>query len=68
MSSPSLRRSIRYLHIAAAAALGVYLYSPLIDTTWAARVLQIGVFPGMAASGLAMWQQPRLRRWLGGRG
>jgi high-affinity Fe2+/Pb2+ permease len=66
MSSASLRRSVRYVHIAAAIALGVYLYSPLIDATWAARVLQAGVFPAMAASGLVMWQQARLRRWLGG--
>lgn len=68
MSSVSLRRAVRLLHITAACALGTYLYSPLIDVTWAARVLQIGVFPAMALSGLAMWQQARLRRWLGGRG
>ena len=68
MSSASLRCAVRLLHIAAACALGTYLYSPLIDATWAARVLQIGVFPAMALSGLAMWQQARLRRWLGGRG
>jgi high-affinity Fe2+/Pb2+ permease len=68
MSSASLRRAVRLLHVAAACALGTYLYSPLIDATWAARVLQIGVFPAMAVSGLAMWQQARLRRWLGARG
>lgn len=67
MSSASFRRAVRLLHIAAACALGTYLYSPLIDATWAARVLQIGVFPAMALSGVAMWQQARLRRWLGGR-
>jgi hypothetical protein len=68
MSSASLRRGVRLLHIAAACALGTYLYSPLIDATWAARVLQLGVFPAMAVSGLVMWQQARLRRWLGARG
>lgn len=68
MSSASLRRVVRLLHLAAACALGTYLYSPLIDATWAARVLQVGVFPAMAVSGLVMWQQARLRRWLGARG
>ena len=68
MSSGSLRRAVRLLHIAAACALGTYLYSPLIDAIWAARVLQIGVFPAMALSGVAMWQQARLRRLLGARG
>jgi hypothetical protein len=68
MSSASLRRVVRLLHVAAACALGTYLYSPLIDATWAARVLQVGVFPAMALSGLVMWQQARLRRWLGARG
>lgn len=68
MSSASLRRAVRLLHIAAACALGTYLYSPLIDATWAARVLQIGVFPAMAMSGIVMWQQARLRRLLGARG
>lgn len=68
MSSASLRRVVRLLHLAAACALGTYLYSPLIDATWAARVLQLGVFPAMAVSGLVMWQQARLRRWLGARG
>jgi hypothetical protein len=67
MSSASLRRAVRFLHIAAACALGTYLYSPLIDATWAARVLQIGVFPAMALSGVVMWQQARLRRWVAGR-
>ena len=67
MSSASLRRVVRLLHVAAACALGTYLYSPLIDATWAARALQVGVFPAMAVSGLVMWQQARLRRWLGAR-
>lgn len=67
-ASRSLRRLVRYLHLAAAVVLGAYLYSPLIDQTWAARVLQLGLFPALAASGLVMWQQTRLRRWLGGRG
>jgi hypothetical protein len=54
MSSASLRRVVRLLHVAAACALGTYLYSPLIDATWAARVLQVGVFPAMAVSGLVI--------------
>lgn len=68
MSSASMRRAVRLLHVAAAFALGTFLYSPLIDATWAARVLQVGVFPAMALSGVVMWQQARLRRLLAGRG
>lgn len=67
MPPAALRRVLRVLHLLTAAAIGTYLYSPLIDAAWAAAALQWGVFPLMAASGLAMWQQARLARALGGR-
>ena len=59
-----MRRTLRWTHIAAAVLIGTYLYSPWqANPVLAALVLYLA-FPLMALSGLAMWQQPRLRRWL----
>jgi hypothetical protein len=41
---------------------GTYLYSPLADSQWTLALLRYGVFPAMALSGIAIWQQGRLAR------
>lgn len=62
MSPVRLRQTFRWLHIAAAAIIGTYLYSPWsANPAFAAVTLWI-VFPAMALSGVAMWQQGRLAR------
>ncbi len=62
MKPATTRRALRWLHIVGAVVLGVYLYSP-----WAAQpvfeaVVLFGIVPALGASGVAMWQWPRLVR------
>lgn len=62
MSPMTLRRTLRWTHIATSAFIGTYLYSPWSsDPVFAATTLY-GVFPLMGLTGLAMWQQGRLAR------
>jgi hypothetical protein len=54
---------IRNLHLAASPFIGAFVYSGALraNDTFAA-VVQWGVFPLMAAGGLALWLSPRLAR------
>jgi hypothetical protein len=62
MTAARQRRLQRAMHLLAGVALLIYLYLP------AGRGLEDSirflVFPLLAASGIAMWQAPRLRRAL----
>ncbi len=59
-SPAALRRALRWLHLAAAAVIGTYLYSPWAgNAAFSALALWVA-FPAMALSGIAMWQQRRL--------
>lgn len=61
-----LRQTLRWAHIGEAAFLGIYIYSPLhADPLWT-DVARFGVFPLAGLSGVWMWQQARLTRWLRG--
>jgi hypothetical protein len=63
------RNFLRYLHIAIAVLIAGYLYSPSLQTNAAyAMLVQYGAFPLVAVSGLVMWQQSRIRKWVGGTG
>lgn len=64
MTLTTLRRTLRWVHIATAAIIGTYLYSPWSADPAFAAVTLYAVFPLMALSGVAMWQQARLARWL----
>ena len=66
MSAVQTRRILRGGHIVASGLLGTYLYSPWSsDPVFSAIVLFIA-FPAMAVSGLWMWNQGRINRWLKG--
>ena len=54
---------LRNLHLAASPFIGAFVYSGALraNDTFAA-VVQWGVFPLMAAGGLALWLSPRLAR------
>lgn len=57
----------RALHLAGSVVLGAYIYSPWgADPTFAA-VARFILLPLLAATGLAMWQYPRLAKLLRGR-
>ena len=64
MSAMMTRQVLRWGHIIASGLLGTYLYSPWSsDPVFSAIVLYVA-FPGMALSGLWMWNQGRIHRWL----
>lgn len=65
MTSLRFRQIARWSHIAASVAIGALLYSPLQDDATFRAVVAYGVFPLAGLTGIAMWQQGRLRRWLG---
>lgn len=60
MTPTTLRRTLRWVHIAAAAVIGTYLYSPWAGTAVLSIATLWIAFPAMAATGVLMWQQ----RWL----
>lgn len=65
MTPLRFRQITRWSHIIASFAIGALLYSPLQDNATFHAVVAYGVFPCAGLTGLAMWQQARLRRSLG---
>ncbi len=67
MSTASATRSrLRLLHIVTGIAIGTYVYSPWSDLIWFDLAIKAGVLPALAVTGVWMWQQGRIRRWLKG--
>ncbi|WP_375573166.1 hypothetical protein ABWH92_06330 [Ahrensia marina] len=64
MTASTLRRTLRWVHIATSLVIGTYLYSPWSSDPTFTAIALYGVFPLMGLSGLAMWQQGRLARLL----
>lgn len=57
----------RAVHIVAGLMLGAYVYVPLVGgpvPQFAAAAMQFVIFPAAVATGVLMWQLPRLRRLL----
>lgn len=66
MSNAQFRIFVRWAHIIEAAFIGAYLYSPWgANPVFSAIVLYI-MFPAMAISGVLMWQQPKVMKWVKG--
>jgi len=58
-----VRMILRWIHIAAGMFLVGYVYKFHVDAG-ATRVAQTVVVPTIAASGLWLWQQGRIVRWM----
>ena len=54
----------RIAHLMAAAVLILYLYTPLGSAPIFTALLQFLVVPLLVATGMLMWQMPRLRKLL----
>lgn len=68
MSNKQFRIVVCWAHIIEAAFIGTYLYSPWsANPIFSAIVLYI-IFPLMALSGIALWQQPRIMKVIKNRG
>jgi thiosulfate reductase cytochrome b subunit len=60
MTAAQQRKAQRIVHLVAALVLGGYLYAPLeAQLQGAVRFI---VVPLLVATGIAMWQAPRIRR------
>lgn len=64
MSNKQLRVNLRWTHIIIAVFIGVMLYSPLGTNDAYLALMRFGVFPLLALTGVAMWQQPKLGKLL----
>lgn len=67
MTPAVTRRALQWGHLAASGMIGTYLYSPWSSNPVFAGIFLYGVFPAMAVSGLWMWNQGRINRWLKGK-
>ena len=64
ISNKRVRDIQRAVHLLGGLLLAAYLYTPLRELPALLAVLQFVVVPVIMASGVAMWQGPRLRRRL----
>jgi len=62
MQLSRIRTIVRWIHLSAAALIGVSVYSPWASDPVFASVLKFAVFPLLGLTGLVLWQQARLRR------
>jgi hypothetical protein len=64
MNNKYLRNAIRIIHLTAAATFGLYFYSPIAGNETLRLVIQFVTLPGIAMTGLALWQQAYLNKLL----
>ncbi|MEO1665890.1 MAG: hypothetical protein AAFU54_14735 [Chloroflexota bacterium] len=65
MSNKQFRTVIRWFHIIGSGFFGAYLYSSTLATNSVFyAIVAYVVFPLMAISGVALWQQPKLMKLL----
>jgi hypothetical protein len=63
-----VREVQRAVHLAGGLLTAAYVYTPLQEQAAFDLLVKVVVLPVVAAAGMAMWQLPRLRRLLRGRG
>ncbi len=64
MTASSFRSTVRWFHIAVALFVGAYFYSPLHGIAWALQTIQFALIPLLLLSGLALWKQSIVMKWL----
>jgi len=64
VSNKQIRDIQRVTHLVAALLLMLYVYLPLGSMPLLTTVVQFGVLPLLAATGMLMWQWTRLRKLL----
>ncbi|MEL6403016.1 MAG: hypothetical protein AAFN11_13565 [Chloroflexota bacterium] len=65
MSNKTFRQVIRIGHIIEGILIALFIYSPTLaaNSTYIA-LMQFVVFPAIAISGLLLWQQPRVLKFV----
>ena len=64
MSNKTLRRVTRLIHTLAGISFPLLVYSPLGDNSAFLTFNQVLLVPMVVLSGVLMWQQPRVSKWL----
>ncbi len=64
MNNRNLRNAIRIVHLIAAAAFGLYFYSPIAGNDTLKFIIQFVTLPSIALTGVALWQQAYLNKLL----
>ena len=61
MSPATIRSLLRWSHLVVGVIIGIYICSPLHSDPLATLVVRLSLLPVLALTGIAMWQQHRLR-------
>ena len=64
MKNKRIRQLSRILHVIAGLSFPLLIYSPLGDSEIFLRFNQVFLLPVVVFSGIVMWQQPKLSKWL----
>lgn len=64
MSNKRTRNVVRIAHLVQGAAIGIYFYSPLYGDPTYALLMQAVILPSIVLTGVFLWQQPRIMKWL----
>jgi cytochrome oxidase assembly protein ShyY1 len=64
MSNKTLRVTLRWIHIIGSALIGTFVYSPLRSDSGFTALMQLVVIPVLLLTGIGMWQQPRLAKFI----
>ena len=64
MSPTRFRTVLRWFHIFVALFVGAYFYSPLATVSWSLPLIKYALVPLLVVSGLAMWKQAKVLKWL----
>jgi len=63
MTPRAVRSALQYFHMAAAAVIAPYIYSPTLQASETyAIIVKAGVVPALVASGLVIWQFGNFRK------
>lgn len=66
ISNKTLRDVQRAFHLALAAVIGTYVYSPWGGHPAFDLITKLVVIPILSVTGLVMWQMPTIMKWLKG--
>jgi hypothetical protein len=61
MGGNMTKEIMRWLHITGGMILFAYVYTPLVENPFFADTTKYVIFPGLALTGLVMWQWPIFR-------
>ena len=65
LTNKQLRIWSRWIHLLGAGLIGTFIYSPWRSEDGFVLLMQVGVIPVLTLTGVAMWKQAIVGRWLG---